>query len=257
MHKTAFTLIELLVVIAIIAILASMLLPALSKARDKAKAIKCVNTEKSFGTAELMYADDNQRYFTMQQGSTSNGVRADRGDEVSAQPEEARIWTRMLSPYLIGHLNSPQERGIIQKHFLCAASTTPPTNTWTFDYGINYYGFFAAAYGYWNGSGKDRWGVPGFLNGKCSYAQMMLAMDNRWNSYYTIVQQWTTAGASYDTSRAAIGRHGGSGNVLYTDGHVGTLKREQFPLEVSHGVGDGGDAGRLAYKLWFGGWSYY
>lgn len=83
--NAGFTLIELLVVIAIIAILASLLLPALGQARQRGRNITCINQLKQLGLAAALYADDND-------------------DSLPGSAHSGASWRRTLAPYVESNL---------------------------------------------------------------------------------------------------------------------------------------------------------
>jgi prepilin-type N-terminal cleavage/methylation domain-containing protein/prepilin-type processing-associated H-X9-DG protein len=100
--RHGFTLIELLVVVAIIAILASLLFPALGRSKDKGKTAKCQSNQKQLFLAAMMFESDNRLYPVGFPGPTT-------------PPGE--IWYRQLQPYF-GKKNTENGKGV----FVCPSS---------------------------------------------------------------------------------------------------------------------------------------
>src|ERR1041384_4415380 len=110
--RSGFTLIELLVVIAIIAILAAMLLPALSKAKVRAQSISCMNNNKQLGLGFLMYAGDHEGVLPTTWSWVSGNLNYSGGN--TDNTNTAKLLSAEVGPYVKnpGVFKCPADRSV-------------------------------------------------------------------------------------------------------------------------------------------------
>ncbi len=230
-----FSLIELLIVIAIIAIMAGILLPALNKARESARAADCQNREKQIGTAFLSYSSDFNAWLPLcRSGDATTPITVD---------PPGLTWMTKLGAYLNTHPNEEHpndantegdnSKYMMRNSFFWCRSPVVPTGN-----GVNPYPYGG------NHMDRYRYGMNAELNGKSFGLAASADQNNIWG-YKTlklirtpatallmgeIYKDW--AGFSVANWHAANGNgnvpHNLKSNMLFCDGHVAPYRQNQI-----------------------------
>lgn len=206
----AFTLIELLVVIAIIALLISILLPALTRARQQAKSAVCLSNMRGIGLAIYAYAND-QRDFLPGVGLAHGGS----GEEI-----QGSWFSTLLRPYADPMLAiCPTDES---DHFTLPVDPAVPTSIRRVSYASNYYTVAPI------GNRKPFNRLSSFPRASTTVLYCELTGQGPYAAAdHVHPEQWFSNPRQLASEQVAIERHGKTANYLLADGHAQPFRFEQ------------------------------